>query len=283
VNRPPCAALPGLAWLVGAAVALAGSAGAQTRPLLTETAATAPAGTVTLEAGLDFFAAEPNFLTGRERDRWDVPVLRLVFSPAANVELDLEWTARVIARDDPDFGDVSDWGDVTLRSKVRLMGDGEHGPILGARFTLTLPETSFGNGLGPNVLRMSAQALLTQRLGRLTLHANAGLGIHEEVLRPHEQRDFLAYGLALERRAGSKLTIAVEAAGRAGNGMAGADQRGEVRAGFRFGGRRAGDVAVRRALTHADGSWGFTFGFSWTLREGRWDDAAKPAERSREG
>ena len=41
--------------------------------------------------------------------------------------MDVEWVGRVIARDDPDFGNVSDFGDVTLRAKVRFAEGGEGG------------------------------------------------------------------------------------------------------------------------------------------------------------
>ena len=204
---------------------------AQTRPLQTEEAATAPAGTVVLEVGGDYIRDEPNFLTGEERDRWDAPVLRVVWSPSHNVELDLEWTARVGAVDDPTFGSVSDFGDVALRAKVNLVQEGRGAPALGARFTVTLPETSYGNGLGPNALRMSAQALVSKTFGRTALHANAGLAIHDEVERPHEQRDFLHYGLALVARPWSPLSLVGEVAGLAGKGAPGADAHSEARAG----------------------------------------------------
>src|SRR6185503_6914384 len=91
------------------ALAVAPLAAAQTRPLQTEQATTARAGTLVLEIGADAIRGEPNFMTGRERDQWAGPILRFVHSPSDNVELDLEWTARVGERDDPDFGSVSDW------------------------------------------------------------------------------------------------------------------------------------------------------------------------------
>jgi hypothetical protein len=247
---------------------LASVAAAQTRPLLTEEATTAPAGTLTLEAGLDAVRREPNFLTLRERDRWDGPILRLVYSPADRVELDLEWTARVGARSDPDFGNVSDWGDVALRAKLRLVDGARRGATVAARFTVTLPETSFGNGLGPNTLRMSVQGLLSRSWRALAVHANAGLAIQDEPLRAHEQRDFLAYGLALVRTVAGAEVVA-EAAGLAGRGRPGADARSELRAGLR---RREGrwrwDAAVRRGLAAADGTWGFTIGVRWLRRAG---------------
>ncbi|HVD75951.1 MAG TPA: transporter [Vicinamibacteria bacterium] len=243
---------------------------AQTRPLLTEEATTAPAGRIVLEAGADAVRAEPNFLTGHARDRYDLPVLRLVFSPAGNVEVDVEWVGRVMARNDPDFGNVSDFGDVTLRAKVRLVEERAGRPALAARFGVTLPETSFGNGLGPNTLRMAAQILLTKTVGGLALHANAGLGLQDEVLRPHEQRDFLVYGVAAVHELGQGVALAAEVAGRAGKGAPGAEARAEARAGVRLGrGRLRADAAARRGLAAADGTWGLTAGLTWVMRSER--------------
>jgi hypothetical protein len=252
-----------------AGAALASDLHAQTRPLQTEEATTAEAGRLQFEAGADYIASEPNFLTGRERGRWDAPLLRLVYSPARNVELDLEWIGRVIALDDPTFGNVSDWGDVSLRAKWRFLEEDASRPAVAARFGITLPETSFGNGLGPNTLRMSAQLLVTKRVGGTDLHANAGLAIHDEPLRAHEQRDFLAYGIAAVRPLGP-VSAVLEVAGLAGRGAPGAAARSELRGGIRHAfGRVVLDGAVRRGLAEADGRWGFTLGLACAIREGR--------------
>ncbi len=216
---------------------------------------------------MDYIRAEPNFLTGSERDRYDGPILRFVFSPSDRVEMDLEWVARVGVLGDPDFGDVSDSGDVTLRAKTRLLG-GRGAPLtLGVRFGVTLPETSYGNGLGPNALRMSAQVLASLAAGETWAHANAGLAIHDEVERPHEQRDFLAYGLAVGRRVG-RLDLLGELAGRLGEGRPGAEARSEARVGVRVRrGRVVADAALRRGLASADGTWGVTGGLSVKIAE----------------
>ena len=88
----------------------------------------------------------------------------------------------------------------TAAPKHYLLHEWHYGPY---ERTIDLPhdcserlETSFGNGLGPNALRMAAQILVGQTIGGVTLHGNAGLALHDEVFRTHEQRDFLAYGLA---------------------------------------------------------------------------------------
>lgn len=255
-----------LALLAASCTGLARAAAAQTLPLQTEEATTAPRGTLVLEVGGDAIHDEPNFITGHPRDRWDGPLLRLVHSPSDNVEIDVEWTARVGQRNDPDFGSVSDFGDVGLRAKVRFADDSGGHPAIAARFAVLLPETSFGNGLGPNALRMSAQMLVTKAFGPLTLHGNAGLALNDEVFRPHEQRDLLAYGLAGTFRVARRATLVGEWAGLAGKGMPGADAHSELRAGVRLGGERLGaSAALRRGLGQADGTWGVIGGLTIRL------------------
>jgi hypothetical protein len=87
------------------------------------------------------------------------------------------------------------------------------------------------------------------------------------VYRPHEQRDFLSYGLAMEWPATPRFALLAEVTGRTGDGEPGADVRAEARAGLRFGGGRLRwDVALRRGLASADGTWGATVGLAWTPR-----------------
>lgn len=271
-------ALPVVIFAAVLAALGAGRAGAQTRPLQTEPSVTAPAGTLVLETGLDLIADEPSYVTGAGRTRWDGPLLRLVYSPARNVELDLEWVARVGVAGEEGRGDIqsSEWGDVTLRAKWRVVEGKGRRPTIGARFGVVLPQASYEDeefnplGLGPNTLRALVEGLLTQPVGRVRIHVNAGLFLHEEVYRPHDQRDFLSYGLAVEWPVSPRLALLAEVAGRAGDGAPGADERSEARAGLRLGrDRLRGDVAVRRGLTEADGTWGVTAGLAWEARSAR--------------
>jgi len=246
---------------------------AQTRPLLTEPAPTASGGTLVFETGFDVIADERSYVTGVNRTRWDGPLLRLVYSPSDVVELDVEWVARTGVACEAGRGDItsSEPGDVALRAKWRAIEGGGRRPTIGARFGVVLPQTSFEDkqfnplGLGPNTLRAFVEGLLTQPVGHGRIHANAGLFLHDEVYRPHNQRDFLSYALALEWPVGARIAVLAEVAGRAGDDMPGAEERSEARAGLRFGrGRLRVDAAVRRGLAAADGTWGVTAGLAWT-------------------
>lgn len=267
--------LPGVTLAAVLAALGAARTDAQTQPLRTEPAVTAPAGTLVLETGMEAIADEPSYVTGVERTRWDGPLLRLVYSPAANVELDVDWVTRVGVAGEAGRGDfqASDWGDVELRAKWRIEEGQGARPTIGARLGVILPQTSFEDvhfnplGLGPNTLRAFVEGLLTQPVGRGRIHLNAGLFLQDEVYHLHDQRDFISYGLAVEWPATSRLVLLAEVAGRAGDGRPGAEQRSEARAGVRLGsGRVRWDVAARRGLAQADGTWGLTLGLTWAAR-----------------
>ena len=254
---------------------LAVSAGAQTRPLLTEQATTGPTGRLVLETGFQAIADEPNYLTGVERTRWEGPLLRLVYSAADNVDFGLEWAGVVGTTSVPGERAVSAGGDVTLRAKLRVLkGEGRR-PTLASRFGVILPDTPFNDkqfnplGLGPNTFRFFLEGVVTWPVGSVLLDGNAGLFLQDEVLRPHEQRDFLSYALALRWPAKAALEVVGEFAGRAGIPEPGAPRQSEVRVGVRLGhGPVRFDAALRRGVISVQGTWGGTVGLSWTVRPG---------------
>jgi hypothetical protein len=257
-------------WCAVALAATTSLAGAQTLPLQTEEATTAGAGRLSFETAMDGIRDEPNFQTGKPRSRYDGPLLRFVYSPADNVEMDLEWVTMIRTPHDPDFGNVSDAGDVSLRSKVRFHDGGDRGPTVGARFTVTWAETAYGEGLGPNTLRSAVQLLLTQPAGPLRLHLNAGFGIDDQAEKPHVQSDFFVYGVAGEWRVAAPVALVAELAGRMGSGRPGTDEHRELRAGIRLGrGVVVGSAALRRGLGEADGKLGFTAGLGFRLSRSR--------------
>lgn len=174
------------------------------------------------ETGLEAIAAEPSFLTGVERTRWDGPLLRFVYSPADTVELDLEWVAAVGVLSGGDEPRTTDFGDITLRTKLRFIKGQGRRPTVSGRFGVVLPQTSYEDkefrplGLGPNTMRFwSAWEIVGEVAGR------AGEG------KP-------GAGQRSEARLGARYS------------------RGRLRF----------DAALRRGLLHEHGAWGGTVGLS---------------------
>ncbi len=237
---------------------------AQSQPLLTEPAGTAQRGTLAIETGLDLMHSEVNFLTGLARDRLNGPLVRIVYSPADTAELEIEGFIGVFALADPTYGTVADFGDITLRSKLRLLQDREHGLTYSVRCVTTWPETAYVNGLGLNVIRTSVQGLVSKSSGLWRLDLNAGLAVHDKIQQAHAQRDFLAYGLAVTRRLPQGVEALGEVAGLIGHGSPGADERSELRLGARMAWRNlTWSLALRRSLVREGGTWGVTVGLAW--------------------
>lgn len=266
--------------LAGLIVA-ASTASAQTGPMLTPSAFIPAPGTVTLDVFGTTIGKEPNFLTFaeagtiQERTRVDGPVIRLSYVPSARAEFTAEFNAQTFAINDPRYGKtISDFGDATLRAKLGIAeGEVSVSPALALQFEVTLPNTSFGNGLGPNTLRMASSLIVGYKTEKLTVSGRAGLAIQDEPLRLHEQRDFASLSASIAYLVSERIEIFADAGGYMGDGVPGAIARREARAGVQyartiFGKETKLFIAGRRGLVDFQGKWGVIAGFSTTLRPG---------------
>jgi hypothetical protein len=275
--------LPSLRRFVSlvAFLAVASTASAQTGPMLTPSAFIEAPG----HLGLDVFGLtigkEPNYLTFAERGtlaprtRIDGPVIRLYYVPSARAEFTAEFNAQTYAIKDPRYKKtVSDWGDATLRAKLGLAkGEAYKSPAVAVQFEVSLPNTSFGNGLGPNTIRLASSLLVGYKTDKLTLGGNAGIAIQDEPLRQHEQRDFVSLSGSIAYKVSGSLEVFADAGGYLGDGVPGAIAKREARAGVQhtrtlFGYSTRLFAAGRRGLVDFQGKWGVVLGFSTVIRPG---------------
>lgn len=262
-------------------VVVASTASAQTGPMLTPSAFIPAPGNVTLDLFGMTIGKEPNYLTFaqagtlQERTRVDGPVIRLSYVPSARAEFTAEFNGQTYAINDPRYGKtISDFGDATLRAKLGIAkGEVSASPALALQFEVTLPNTSFGNGLGPNTLRMESALIVGYKTEKLTVSGKAGLAIQDEPLRQHEQRDFASLSASIAYQVAENVEIFADAGGFMGDGVPGAIARREARAGVQyqkelFGKETKLFIAGRRGLVDFQGKWGVIAGFSTTLRSG---------------
>jgi hypothetical protein len=224
---------------------------------------------------------EPNWLTYaesgviQERTRVDGPLIRLNYVPSERAEFAIEFNGQTYAIKDPRYqATISDWGDVTLRAKLGLK-KGEIGasPAVATQFEVTLPNTSFGNGLGPNTIRLGAVLLLGYKTEKLSLDGQAGLAIQDEPLRAHEQRDFASLSGSIAYKVAEHWEVFVDAGGFFGEGTPGAIAKREARGGFQwhhttFGKESKFYLGARRGLVDFTGDWGVVAGLTTHLRSG---------------
>lgn len=260
---------------------LTSSAFAQTGPMLTPSAFLDLPGHLGLDVLGLTIGKEPNYLTYSEkniiqpRTRIDGPVFRLYYTPSDRAEFTAEWNAQTFAIKDPRFGkNISDFGDATLRAKLGLAkGEVSASPAVAVQFEVTLPNTSFGNGLGPNTIRLASVLLVGYKTEKLTLNGSGGIAIQDEPLRPHEQRDFGVFSGGFTYKATDSLDVFADAGGYFGSGVPGAIAKREARAGVlyhreTFGYPSTLYLAARRGLVDFQGTWGVVAGFSSTIRTG---------------
>ena len=264
-----------------ALAAFSSTAQAQTGPMLTPSAFIPAPGHV----GFDLFGLtigkEPNYLSYAEkgvlqlRTRIDGPVFRLSYVPSERAEFTAEFNAQTFAVQDPRYKKtISDFGDATLRAKLGLKrGEVGVSPAVAFQFEVTLPNTSFGNGLGPNTIRLDSGLLVGYKTDKLTLGGKAGLSIQDEPLRQHEQRDFISLSGSLAYMVTESIEAFGDVGGYIGDGVPGAIAKREARAGIQyhrtlFGKETSLFVAGRRGLVDFQGKWGVVAGLTMALRAG---------------
>ena len=149
---------------------------AQNRPLKTEPVDTAEKGSVRFELGFDFLQDVKYNLSGLEGDLSRVGVFGLRFGAGENVEIHFDWTAQnflnVERRYDAPNSDIldfegdstSDFGDLLLAAKVRLLDERGKRPALGFRFATELPNASNESGLGNDETNFLAAFLLQKEI-----------------------------------------------------------------------------------------------------------------------
>jgi len=256
-------------------------ASAQNGPMLTPSAFIEAPGYFGLDVLGLTIGKEPNYLTYAEsgalqlRTRIDGPVFRLRYVPSERAEFSAEIIAQTYAIQDPRYGQtISDVGDATLRGKLGLAkGEVSARPAAALQFEVSLPSTSFGNGLGPNTIRLGANLLLGYKTEKLTLNGSGGIAIQDEPLRQHEQRDFASLSASIAYKVSEKFEVFGDTGGYFGEGVPGAIAKREARAGLLthrtlFDKPTTIYLAGRRGLVDFQGKWGFVFGITTALRTG---------------
>jgi hypothetical protein len=261
------------------------SAAAQQRPLITEDVDTLPVGTVRLEVGLDFVQNAKFPVSGLTGDLSRIGVVGVNVGVSPNVEIQLDGvlqnflsinSAQVpgpipLNFDPTQTNSTNGIGDFTLSTKIKLRAETTHGPSLGFRFGVQLPNSNQARGIGLNQTNAFGTVLVGKKFGRdgrLNTFGNLGIGILSAPLQDFTQNDVVLYGVAGIFRLNKQLNLAGEINGRAstrsGTPPLGTESLSEARfgvqlkaTGFRF------DVAGIAGLTGASPRSGVTFGVTY--------------------
>jgi hypothetical protein len=266
-----------------AIVALAFSTSAQQRPLITEDVDIIPPGTLRIEAGIDFLQGAKYPVSGLTGDLTRVGVIGVNVGLSPNVEFQIEGVAQnflsVNSRGAsaipltlaPGVNSVNDTGDFTLATKIKLRAESPHGPSIGFRFGVQLPNSNQSRGIGLNQTNAFGSILVGKKFGRdgrLNTFGNLGIAILTAPTALFTQNDVITYGLAGIFRVNKQFSVAGEVNGRAntrpGDGPLGTESQAEARLGMQI--RASGlrfDFAGIKGLTNFTHNSGVTIGVTY--------------------
>ncbi len=266
-----------------AIVALATFTNAQQRPLLTEDVDIIPPGTIRIEAGIDFLQGAKYPVSGLSGDLTRVGVIGVNVGLSPNVEFQIEGVAQNFLSINsrgasaipltlaPGVNSVNDTGDFTLATKIKLRAESPHGPSLGFRFGVQLPNSNQSRGIGLNQTNAFGSILVGKKFGhegRFNTFGNLGIAILTAPTTLFTQNDVITYGLAGIFRVNRQFSVAGEVNGRAntrpGDGPLGTESQAEARLGMQI--RASGlrfDFAGIKGLTNFTHNSGVTIGVTY--------------------
>jgi hypothetical protein len=256
---------------------------AQQRPLITEDVDVLQPGTLRIEAGIDFIQDAKFPASGLTGDLTRVGVIGFHVGLSPNVEFSIEGVAQnflsintrrvgaIPLEIAPGANSTNDTGDFRLSTKIKLRNETRHGPSLGFKFGVELPNSNEARGIGLNQTNAFGIILFGKKFGRdgrVNTFGNLGLGIYTAPTQLFTQNDMLLYGFAGIFRVNKAVNIAAEVNGRAntrgGDAPLGTESLSEFRLGVQV--KAAGlrfDAAGIRGLTDFSPRTGITFGVTY--------------------
>jgi hypothetical protein len=261
--------------------ALALTALAQQRPLVTEDVEIVKPGSVRFEFGFDFLQDKNFTLSGLNGDLTRFGVVSATFGLAPNIEVESGGVIQNFLSINRQFQPSSiplqlssgtnsthDAGDFYIATKIKLRPETKRLPSFGFRFGAELPNSNQTRGIGVNQINFFATALAAKQFGkRFRVMGNLGLGILTAPATLFTQNDVLLYGLAASYQYNHRLTLVGEVNGRYNTRKTaplGTESDGAARLGARI--RASGliwDIAGIKGINRNSAQSGISFGVSY--------------------
>jgi hypothetical protein len=256
---------------------------AQQRPLETQEPKILPPGTVSFQFGFDFLQDAKYPLSGLRGDLTSLGVIGLYTGLGEIVEFQMQGTVynslSINQRSATPLNltlnsggtATSDFGDLSLSTKILLVSEKKHFPALAFRPTVQLPNASAAKGLGLDSTQFYGTILAGKHFGKLNAFANAGLGILSNPVEAGVQNDVLVYGLGGIYPIWPAVNVASEVYGRWSTRESGAPLGTESQSLFRLGVQISGlgfrwDIGGVAGLAEKSPHSGITFGVTKEFR-----------------
>ncbi|MEO8260517.1 MAG: hypothetical protein ABI868_24445 [Acidobacteriota bacterium] len=269
--------------LVFTVLALARPAVAQQRPLVTEDPEPIGVGRLLVEGGVDYARDQHYPVSGLSGNLWRIPTIGVSIGLSSIAELQIDgglYDRLAVKNHDlnaPLAALVTATGatthaaeDVTIATKVRLLGETIGRPAIGVRFATKLPNASNESGLGLDTTDFYMSLLGAKTVQSIRVVGNVGVGILADPTVGNRQNDVLTYGVSLARAMTQQAELVGEVNGRVstrtGGAFPGTESRGLLKLGARYTrGTVRLDAGLAFGLTAVDPSIGFTWGATYVF------------------
>ena len=166
---------------------------------------------------------------------------------------------------------TTDFEDVVVATKIRVVSEGPGRPSFGIRLATKLPTAGNESGLGLDTMDFSLVGLFGKTVRSVRIVGNFGLGILSDPIEGDRQNDVLLYGFSVARALTQGLELVGEVNGRFNTREErippGTETRSAIRTGLRFTqGTVRVDGGVIFGLTSRDPSFGFTAGVTYVFK-----------------
>jgi hypothetical protein len=262
--------------------AITTAASAQQRPLVTEDPETIGAGRVLVEGGIDWADNAEYPASGLEGNLFRVPTLGLSFGISSIAEFQLDgglYDRLAISNRNPNAplaglvtatGDTtSDFTDIVVGTKIRILAETAGRPAFGVRFATKLPTASNESGLGLDSMDFSMALLGAKTVQSIRVVGNLGFAILSDPTSGNRQNDVLIYGASFARAMTQRAELVGELNGRwstRSEAFPGTESRGLLKLGGRFTqGPVRLDAGLFFGLTSVDPTIGFTGGVTYVF------------------
>jgi hypothetical protein len=267
--------------LAAAALAIAHSAAAQQRPLVTEDPEAIGAGRILIEGGFDYAFDQRYPASGLAGNLLRLPTLGISFgiSSIAELQIDGGLYNHLWIKDENNAplshlltftGDsTSDIEDLVVATKIRVSAEGPGHPAFALRFATRLPNASNESGLGLDTTDFFVSLLVAKTVESVRFVGNGGLGILADPTSANRQDDVLTYAASFARAITDRAEFVGEVAGRwnfSEDPAAGTETRSRLNLGGRYtvGSLRL-DGGMFIGLTTMDPTVGYGAGFTYVF------------------
>jgi len=237
---------------------------AQQRPLLTEDPRLIPAGALDVETGFTYEKRAVFTLSGLQGNHVALLPTGLHFGLGDRAQFQLTGTVHDYLRSNGVL--YKDFGDISLSTKMKIVGESSRVPVIAFRPTVTLPNANQASGLGLNTTRFFASILMGKTIRKAFVFGNIGSGIMDNPTHAGVQDDVLTFGLAASLPVTTEVNWVGEFSGVKNpreTPAPGSETRRQLRTGIQatvVGVRW--DAGVFAGLTHLDPRYGITFGMT---------------------